>query len=520
MVGLTNAPGGTSRDARQLLAVVLRLALGTPRREDSRAPWPAVYGAASRELLAALAWHRSGRFIRLHASPETAAAWRRAALAAEVRGERQLALLGEVTRTLGAFGVHSVVLKGLPLGARLYGNPFVRCSADIDLFVAAPERSRAAATLEAIGWERADGMAPWHESWSIERGGVEYHLELHSLVVSDHLAHIAAPAPSAHRTRVGSIDVEAHHGDFLAPYLAVHLATHQLPPLLWFVDFATLWGSLSALERRCAEDAAARAGVSRYLRWACLRAAQIAAAADDDLDALGALGLRAEGRRDMHSIWRHLALAASAADRIRVLGAFVIPHRARRDAASVLGYTLARLRTRLRTLVGARRSYGANGGATRSANGLEREPRRPRPLRLERDDLVLLTSGVVAAGSALRVRAPGGSMLPTIPRGALVRIGPVPRAGLDIGHVVLALTADGEPVLHRVVAFTDDGIVIRGDASIIADPPIPFRRVVGVATHVSDGGLDVPIGRRPLRSFAVSALKVRRRLARMVRRGR
>jgi hypothetical protein len=504
-------------DARQLVPIVLRLALGAPRRGDGEADWPAVYEAASRELLAVLAWHRAGRFIRLHANPETAATWRRAALAAEVRGDRQLALLGEVTRMLAAFDVDPVVLKGLPLGARLYGDPFVRCSADIDLFVPADQRSRASATLEAAGWERTEGAAPWHESWSAIRAGVEYHLELHSLLVSDHLAHVNAPAALARRVRIGHVDVEALDGDFVAPYLAVHLATHQLPPLLWLVDFATFWSSLSADERQRAEESAAAARVSGYLDWARRRAAHVARAADGDLDALGALGIRADGRHDMHSIWRHLALAESTADRLRVFGAFLLPHRVRHDARSIVSYTMARLRTRVRTLAGTTRSYDARAGTARRV-GAGKRPPGARALRLDRDDLVALTGEVVAAGGALRVRVSGGSMRPTVPRGALVRIGPVPTDGIDVGDVALALTADGEPVLHRVLALTDDGIVMRGDAAIISDAPIPFARIIGVATHVVENGRDVPIGRRPKHSLAVSALKVRRRIERMVRR--
>jgi hypothetical protein len=471
-----------------------------------------------RELLAVLAWHRSGRFIRLHADAETVAAWRRAALAAEVRGARQLSLVGEVTRMLGEIGVDTVVLKGLPLGARLYGDPFVRCSADIDLFVPASQRSRAAGTLAAAGWARTDGMAPWHESWSIVRGGVEYHLELHSLLVSDHLAHVGAPEAAARRVRLGGVELDAHDGDFVAPYLAVHLATHQLPPLLWLVDFASLWTSLSIRQRLAAEDAAAKANVSRYLDWARARATQLCRAADGDADALGVLGIGPTGRRDVHSIWRHLALAGSTADRFRVLAAFLVPHRVRRDARSVAAYTVARLRTRLGALAGVTRRYDAtvNGASEPGEKTLGRG--RARALRLERDDLIAFTGDVLGAGGGLRVRAPGGSMLPTIPRGAVVRLGPVPAAGVGIGDVVLALTADGEPVLHRVVALADENVVMRGDASLVSDPPVPVRRVIGIATHVEDRGRDVAIGRQPKRSLAVSALRARRRIARMVRR--
>jgi hypothetical protein len=517
MPGLTHASPPASRDARQVLAVVLRLALGKPTRDDVDADWAAVYEAASRELLAALAWHRSGHFIRTHASAGIAAAWRRAALAGEVRGERQLAMLAQVIDALRAFGVDAVVLKGFPLGDRLYANPFVRCSADIDLYVPSAQRSRASATLEVIGWERMDGVAPWHESWSIDRGGVEYHLELHSLLVSDHLAHLPAPAPSARRLRVGGVELDAHDGDFVAAYLAVHLATHQLPPLLWIVDFATAWTSLPPDRRSDAERAAWNAGVGAYLRWARTLATHLVQAADGDVAALGALGIDRAGRRDRHSIWRHLSLARSMRDRCHVLAAFLVPRRVRRDARALVFYTVARLRTRVGTLVGVTRRYAAvssplpTDGRSRAA--------RARPLRVDRQELVSLAGDVVAAGGALRVRAPGGSMMPTIPRGAIVRIGPVPATGIDIGHVALALTADGEPVLHRVIALGDDGVVMRGDAAIVVDPPVPFRRVIGVATHVVDGDRWVAIGSRPRRSLAVSALKVRRRLARMVRRG-
>jgi hypothetical protein len=519
MAWLTSDSPVAQPDTRHLLAVVLRLALGEPRRDDAGANWPAAFEAASRELLAALAWHRSGPFIRRHADRLIVDAWRRAALAADVRGERQLTLLREVTRMLGAFGVEPVVLKGLPLGARLYGHPFIRCSADIDLFVPADQRSRAAATLEASGWERTEGRAPWHESWMLMRAGAEHHLELHSMLVSDHLAHVAAPEPSARRVWLGETSVDAQDGDFVAPYLAVHLATHQLPPLLWLVDFATLWASLSTLDRRRAEEAAASAGVARYLDWARGRAADVTGAAAGDMAALAALGIRADGRRDAHSIWRHLALASTTADRARVLGAFVIPHRVRRDAGSIAKYTLARLRTRARTLARVTRTY--NGGVASSRGAPDASSARaPRALRVERDELVSFTGDVLAVGAALLIRAPGGSMMPTIPRGGLVRIGPIPPTGVRIGDVVLALTADGEPVLHRVVALTDDGIVMQGDASIAADPTIPFRRLIGVATHVMERGREVSLGRRPRRSLAVSALKMRRRIARMVHRAR
>lgn len=512
-MGSANHPGLVLFDTRDAVAVVLRLALGIPRFEDARADWSVVFETASQEMLAALAWMRSALFIRRHAPNSVVAAWRRAALAAQVRGERQLRVLEEAMTALDTVGVNAVVLKGLPLGERLYGDAFVRCSADIDLYVSAPERARAAAALRGLGWRSTDGAAPWHESWSTTRGNVEYCLELHSFLVSDHLTHVAAPPPMAMFARVGDVDLRVHTGEFVAPYLAAHLATHQMPPLLWLLDFGALWSGMTDVDRVRARAAAADAGLTGYLTWSIERASLIDRVAADDWEAFGALGIESGRRRDVHSIWRHMALAASHVDRARLLAAFIVPRRVRGNFRSFVRYTIARLRTRLGALGVASRTYDLY------ATGAER-PDDGRPLTLARDEMVAFTRDVVGAGGALQVRAPGGSMLPTIPRGALVRIGPVPVIGVRRGDVILLLTSDGEPVIHRVVAVRGDTVVTRGDAANHTDPPVPIERVIGLATHVRHDGMDRAIGRRPRRSLAVSALKIRRRLARMVRRAR
>ena len=504
-------------DARDALAVALRLAFGHPRPEDGRADWSLVFDAASRELLAPLAWSRSGLFIRRHADAGITATWRRAAIAAHLRGGHQLELARDATTALNAVGVDAVVLKGLPLGHRLYGDPFVRCMSDIDLYVPAPQRAHAAATLRGLGWRSVDGAAPWHESWSAISGGSEYHLELHSWLVSDHLAHLRTPSALSARAAIAGVELPVHAGDFVAPYLAAHLATHQLPPLLWLVDFATLWATMSEAARGRARDAAERAGLGRYVAWAAERGMLVERAASGDWQALGALGIAARGRRDTHSIWRHVALAASSLDRARLLGAFVVPRRVRGNVRALARHTVARLRRRLPSLAGASRAYAAPSGATPPARAGAPDAR---PLTLDRDEMVSLTRDVVGAGAALHIRAPGGSMLPTIPRGALVCVGPVPSGGVRSGDVVLALAADGEPVLHRAIVARPESILMQGDASINVDPPVPMERVIGVATHVRTNGEYRALGRRPVHSLTVSALKVRRRLARMVRRAR
>ena len=515
METLTPEPPLVRFDSRDAIAVALRLALGQPRAEDAHADWGLVFQVASRELLAALAWRRSGLFIRRHADAPLTATWRRSAIATQVRGEAQLALLADAIRALDAAGIEVVVLKGMPLGAHLYGDPFVRCSADIDLYVPDDERSRAGAALAWLGWRSIDGVAPWHESWSLSRSDGEYILELHSRLVSDHLAHVVTPPPASARETIAGVDLPVHVGEFVPAYLAAHLATHQLPPLLWLVDFAALWGSLAPHEREAATAVAQRSGLGRYLEWAQGRAALVEHVADGDWDALGILGIGATSRHDRHSIWRHVALAASGRDRLRLFGAFVVPHRVRGDVRQLVRYTGARIRTRLRSLLGASRPYSVPSVTTNGGG-------RPswRALRVEREEMIALTRDGVGVGSVLHVRAPGGSMRPTIPRGALVRIGRLPPHGPTAGDVVLALTSEGEPVVHRVLDVRPDGIVMRGDAAIAIDPLVPFSSVIGIATHVRVNGIDRPLGRRPRRSVSVSALMMRRRIEQMVRRAR
>jgi len=323
--------------------------------------------------------------------------------------------------------------------------------------------------------------------------------------------------PTAVMASVGGHIVRAHAGPFVAPYLAAHLATHQLAPLLWLVDFVTLWGSSSEATRAQSERTARAVGLAQYLTWARDRGALLQRACEGDGAALGALGVGDEHRADVHSIWRHLALAASARDRVHVAAAFVVPRPVRHSVRAFARYTIARLRTRLRALWGASRSYERSSPVA-TPGSADRLAAFGRPLRLDRSELITLTGDVIRAGGAVWIRAPGGSMLPTIQRGSLVRVEAVPTEGIVNGDVVLALTADGEPLLHRAIDVAASRITTRGDAAIHEDPPVPLARVIGIATHVHDRDGQRSVGRHPRRSLTITVLKLRRRVARVVRR--
>src|SRR5687768_16595259 len=284
------------------VAAALRLAAGAPSVVDRDAHWPTVLRVAMQELVAPLAWARSRRFIQLYADEETTGAWRRAAMATHLRGQRQLSILRDTVQALELRGAAAVVLKGIPLGERLYGDAFVRPSSDIDLYVAARDRATASSALRSLGWTPDDGAPPWHEAWSREGTEGREHLEVHSSLACDHLAHLRLPAPVVRRREIGGVGLPVLDGPFLPAYLAVHLATHQMPPLSWLLDFSTLWSSLSNYKRAAAIIAARAARVERYLEWASSRAGLLDRVIDGDDAALASMGFASDGRRDVHSV--------------------------------------------------------------------------------------------------------------------------------------------------------------------------------------------------------------------------
>lgn len=507
--GAGRGSGAARADATgSAAAIALRLAMGRPIDGPGTIDWGAVHRVAASEYLVVLAWLRSGRAIRAHASAELSARWRRAVLANDAHGRRQLAAAADALATLRSAGVDATLLKGIPLAQRLYGEPFVRCTSDIDLFVDERSRMVAAHALDSLGWRRTSGAPPWHEARERRDGSETLHLELHSSIVCDHLRHLPVPAAAAAAVEVAGVAMPAHDGPLLAAQLAVHLATHQLPSLLWMLDFHTLWTLLGRDERGAALAAARSAGLHRYLDWAIGRSTLLSAAADGEREALAALGMDATGRRDVHSIVRHVALAPSPIAALRVVAACAFPRPQRTSLSAYLAGTSARIRVRGRSLLGQRRDYGlAPDGA--------------RPLRLERGELLELLRELGAMGRGVWVRAPGGSMLPTIPRGARVWLAPPSATTLSPGAVVLAVTDEGEPVLHRIVEVHADGtLCLRGDSALAFDPVVRSSDVIAEATHVLVDGETRRIAPSPSRTVGARALAARRRLAVLAHGGR
>jgi hypothetical protein len=126
-------------------------------------------------------------------------------------------------------------------------------------------------------------------------------------------------------------------------------------------------------------------------------------------------------------------------------------------------------------------------------------------------------------GNALRLRARGGSMLPFLRDGDLLRVEPAAVAGLGIGDVICYEPPAGGLCLHRVVAREKRGFVTRGDALAYVET-VPDAAVLGVVTAVERRGrvrrLRTPAARWRGRLIARTAPAVARLLplARSLRR--
>jgi hypothetical protein len=477
--------GGAAPPPHEALIVSLRLALGRGVAPAESVDWVAVLAIALRERLAGIAWRRSGPAIRALAPRDVVDRWRTLAVVIDQRGEERLGALEQAVAALEAEGIESLVLKGMPLSARLYGDPFVRASDDIDLFIRPADRPAATRVLVGAGWRLVEGEPPWDELFMRPDASRTY-LEVHEMLVTDYLAHIRLPEPTAQVIHVGGSRVRCFAGPMEAVYLAAHLAGHQQTPLLWGIDFLTMWTRLDDRARADARAAARVIGLDRYLQWAIAFASDVDAAGDGDRTALVRLGVRGADRSDTHlSVWRHARLASHPLDAIRAVGACLWPRPIRWNVVALVTLVAKRLRYR-----GVGRAESAR---LRAEDVLRVAGGRPAAIPMADDRAGFKLSGsaalevvreaIAVAGSA-RVRAAGMSMWPTLADGSLVTVIARPSA-VRPGQIIL-MDWGGRPVLHRVVRVAGDVVQTAGDACLELDPPTPIDRVHALAIAVSD----------------------------------
>ena len=264
--------GGATRPLEGLLAG-LRLALGTGNAGEHRAAlsgvtdWPAVAGLAARHRVGAQFLQGLGAGgVRIpDPAAERALAERRKR--DTLRGMRQLDAMGRVTAALAARSIPSLLLKGLPLGQRLYGSPFAKSSIDIDLLVPRGAFAAAGRVLHELGCRRATAAfretrahVRWYDAVRKDRvyscSGSK--IELHRRLLDNPFLF----DPPFDDLDAGALTVEIGSAAFRTLgdpdqllYLACHGSVHSWQRLKWLCDAAAL---LRAMDGASAAQAVAR----------------------------------------------------------------------------------------------------------------------------------------------------------------------------------------------------------------------------------------------------------------------
>ena len=249
---------GTAGGPLDALLAGLRLALGAGDGPDDRAvlsrvtDWAAVARLASRHrvvtlFLQALRSHR----VRVPDGAVDRALEAKARRAAG-RGLRQLDATGRAAAALAARGVPVLVLKGLPLGQRLYGTPFAKSAVDVDLLVPPEAFADAGRVLQGLGWRRSvpdfpatpartrwcDGVLDEHVF--VGPGGkLDLHRNLlgNPFLFDPPFAELAGEAVTVDVAGRGLRTLSDAHQ---LPYLACHGSLHGWERLKWLCDFAML----------------------------------------------------------------------------------------------------------------------------------------------------------------------------------------------------------------------------------------------------------------------------------------
>ena len=271
-VRLTALRYGTTPPLQALLAG-LRLALGGGQAAAhcaalaDVADWPAVTGLSAHHRVDTLFLQglRTGA-VRLPAAEveRTLARRRKRDI---VRAMRQLDAMVRVTGGLASRGIPALILKGIPLGQRLYGDPFTKSSIDIDLLVPQADFASAGRVLRELGWRRAvpafretPARTRWYDAvqkehvYTRSRGKIELHRRL--------LGNRFLFDPPFNSLDAKALTVEVGGGRFRTLgdadqllYLACHGSVHHWQRLTWLCDFAAL---LRTIDDESAERAVAR----------------------------------------------------------------------------------------------------------------------------------------------------------------------------------------------------------------------------------------------------------------------
>lgn len=479
---------GDRRTRERCLVALVRLALGrAPDRLVDR-EWDELLSLAERERLTGVAWLRSSAAIRSDAPERIAAAWQRRALVHGVFASRQLRALSHVVASLVERGLSPVVLKGPPLGHRLYGDFTVRTMTDLDLYLPETQRAVATETLVASGWRRSAGEAPEEETFERSEGPHRLLLEVHSAALDDPLLAHVRLAVEQRPVGIGDTTLPAHEGRFLPAFLAAHLAKHISIPMLWILDIHSLWSSFDRGERADAQTAAMEVGLHRHLRWA-LRLSQalgeIAHSEGIESNALRRLEHQRRSIGNARRVLRLVSLSASPVAALDVLRGRFLPQGGAAGWLATPGQLVYRA---------ARWAY-RRSVFERPTPSEKHQPAEAVPL--DHPEAARRVVEALSFRSPVWVSPRSASMEPAIPSFARARIVTLGDRIPQVGDVLLVRASSGGCLLERVTAVDGDSVRLKADAHERQRSVVSFGELLGVCDLVEVGGNAARIEERP-----------------------
>jgi signal peptidase I len=106
-----------------------------------------------------------------------------------------------------------------------------------------------------------------------------------------------------------------------------------------------------------------------------------------------------------------------------------------------------------------------------------------------------LSETLLQAGTAVRFRANGASMLPLIQAGDFLLVKPVAPCQIRVGDVVLFITEEGRPLVHRVIKRQKRAqcysFLLKADQALEEDGLIAQEEVLGRLESVERAGREI-----------------------------
>ena len=102
-------------------------------------------------------------------------------------------------------------------------------------------------------------------------------------------------------------------------------------------------------------------------------------------------------------------------------------------------------------------------------------------------DFCDLAREILGRGSALRYRAEGWSMYPTLRDGDILTIVPTNAEEAQVGDIVLCQAAGPRPMVHRLVRKAGGQVITRGDRLPHDDAPVAAADLLGRVIQAERG---------------------------------